>query len=388
MSVTSRKRDLSNYESEGLEGLGDGNAKEEEEEEVFVSAPILDRSSTFVAHFHPLRVGSGTRSKPKSLTSDIKSQQNHPAFSSADHRMVAWRRPSTQRTLLGATGTGTATARNVICTTGSDDDGEKYAGKRLERVLIDLNVEGTVVVARWYGGIMLGPVRFTHIENAAKDAIRQWKSKQQPLPGMYPDGGRVGTGDANGGASASGTKRLKVGPDVDDGKGRGKDVTSTVDSATKDEAERSRLARQLVERDNSIIVLRGLLAEKTAAAATATAAAAAGDINTTPANSQSTLAAESPTRQPASASKDGGPAESLPSQGNDPAAVDPLSTATSSLAGPSSQPTAKKMDYDEMPLQRLRMLDKARDATIAFILKQLDKADENDKAGGTEKQGT
>lgn len=27
----------------------------------------------------------------------------------------------------------------------------------------DLNVIGSIVVARWYGGMMLGPVRFEHI---------------------------------------------------------------------------------------------------------------------------------------------------------------------------------------------------------------------------------
>jgi hypothetical protein len=37
------------------------------------------------------------------------------------------------------------------------------------------------------------------------------------------------------------------------------------------------------------------------------------------------------------------------------------------------------MDYSAMPLQRLRLLDKARDATLAFILKQIDKAEEDAK---------
>jgi hypothetical protein len=360
MSVTTRKRPLSAYEDEDLEE-NKVHGEEKEEEEVFVSAPILDRSSTFVAHFHPLSAGSGSQSKSKSLTSSIKSLQAHPAFSSADHRMVAWRRPSGQRTLLGATaGSGAASARNVICTTGSDDDGEKYAGKRLERVLIDLNVEGTVVVARWYGGIMLGPVRFTHIETVAKDAIRKWKSKQLQL-------------DGDGGGGAAGTKRLKVTPD-DAGVGREKDAVSDLESAKRDEAERARLARQLVERDNSIVVLRGLLSEKTASAA-----AVAGGSSTTPDPSQASLTAESKTTHPAIMSNVETPTEVVSPQAKDPATA-PAIIATSSQTVQSSPSPAKKINYDEMPLQRLRLLDKARDATIAFILKQLDKADEDEKA--------
>lgn len=30
-----------------------------------------------------------------------------------------------------------------------------------------------VVVSRWYGGILLGPARFTHINNAARHLLEQ-----------------------------------------------------------------------------------------------------------------------------------------------------------------------------------------------------------------------
>lgn len=53
-----------------------------------------------------------------------------------------------------------------------DDDGEQAAGGRLLTLLQILNVVNVmVVVTRWYGGIQLGPARFKHINNAARDAL-------------------------------------------------------------------------------------------------------------------------------------------------------------------------------------------------------------------------
>ena len=50
-----------------------------------------------------------------------------------------------------------------------DDDGEDAAGGRLLHLLQILDVKDTiVVVTRWYGGVKLGPTRFTHINNAAR----------------------------------------------------------------------------------------------------------------------------------------------------------------------------------------------------------------------------
>ena len=50
-----------------------------------------------------------------------------------------------------------------------DDGGEDAAGGRLLHLLQILDVQNTVVVvSRWFGGIKLGPARFTHINNAAR----------------------------------------------------------------------------------------------------------------------------------------------------------------------------------------------------------------------------
>ena len=57
-----------------------------------------------------------------------------------------------------------------------DDDGETAAGKRLLHLLDLLKVETCVViVTRWYGGIHLGPDRFKHINNCARDTLKYFK---------------------------------------------------------------------------------------------------------------------------------------------------------------------------------------------------------------------
>jgi len=53
-----------------------------------------------------------------------------------------------------------------------DDDGEAAAGGRLLHLLQIVDARDVVVVvSRWYGGILLGPSRFTHINNAARNLL-------------------------------------------------------------------------------------------------------------------------------------------------------------------------------------------------------------------------
>lgn len=226
--------------------------------QIYRSPPLTDRASTFIAYFSP------TLSAP--------ALQAHPDFRTATHRIAAWRKPSAQRTL-------THNSR-VLVSSGHDDDGERWAGARLERVLAAGMGEGevgAVVVGRWYGGVMLGPVRFEHVEGCARGAMREWRRGM----GGGDDGGAV--------------KRRR-------GEGEAGEARS-----------REELERVLGERDGSIEVLRGLLAEKKRVAGREGAVAVA----------------ESATPK-------------------------------------------KAMNYKAMPVQVLAKLEKARDATIAFILKELD----------------
>ncbi|CAG0918730.1 unnamed protein product [Notodromas monacha] len=53
-----------------------------------------------------------------------------------------------------------------------DDDGESQAGSRLLHLLkMTHSMNVIVVVSRWYGGHLLGPDRFKHINNVAREAL-------------------------------------------------------------------------------------------------------------------------------------------------------------------------------------------------------------------------
>ncbi|NP_001290832.1 protein IMPACT [Esox lucius] len=55
-----------------------------------------------------------------------------------------------------------------------EDDGETAAGGRLLHLLQILDVRNVlVVVSRWYGGIQLGPDRFKHVNNSARNVLVQ-----------------------------------------------------------------------------------------------------------------------------------------------------------------------------------------------------------------------
>ena len=237
----------------------------------FKSSPIEDRSSTFIGVF--------------SSTMSATELQKLPEFRTATHRMAAWRKTSAQRTLAGP-----GSASTPIYATGSDDDGEKYGGKRIEKVLTESNVEGAVVVTRWYGGVLLGPARFTHIENAAREAVQLWKHSIEET-----------------------AKRRKI--EIDESK------------------EKQRLVQSLEQRDQSITVLRQLLAERSAK------------------KSQDEVSPNTPSSQ----------AVSSPSRG---------------------------LDYSSMPLPRLKQLDKAKDASISWILKQIDAAETKSSGNANEYKST
>lgn len=60
----------------------------------------------------------------------------------------------------------------VTIYTDNDDDGETAAGGRLAHLLHILEVDNVlVIVTRYFGGIHLGPDRFKHINQAARNAL-------------------------------------------------------------------------------------------------------------------------------------------------------------------------------------------------------------------------
>jgi len=123
-----------------------------------VSAPIEDRKSKFIGYFVPLTV-------PSAVSRHRSQLENLPELAKADHKIMAW---------------------NVGRSTGFDDDGEKWAGRKLLEVLTSNEDQGILCVARWYGGIMLGPARFDHIVHAAADALATYHIGQRKPPLLSP----------------------------------------------------------------------------------------------------------------------------------------------------------------------------------------------------------
>ena len=237
------------------------------QEHIVRCTAIDDRSSTFVAYFTP--------------TLPLKALQSLPEVADASHKIAAWRRKSNQQSVTGST-------RYV---TGHEDDGEKYGGKRVEKVLETLKVEGTCVVARWYGGVLLGPVRFKHIEDCATEAITKWRKS----------------------ASETAAKKKK------------KEIF--------DAEDKERLLKLLASRDQNIVVLRALALEKEAGVKQARAASV---------------------EHEEAGKTDGGTLE-----------MNTSPTTEQRLA----------LDYSTFSADQLRKLETARDATLRFLLKRIEKAE-------------
>jgi putative IMPACT (imprinted ancient) family translation regulator len=243
---------------------------EQDTPSVYRSAPIEDRSSKFIGYFSPSL-------KPKEL-------QNLDEIKSASHKILASRRESNQQSITGGT----------KYTTDHDDDGEKYAGKTVTKVLNNMQIVGACVVARWYGGVLLGPVRFEHIETCAREAIQNWKDS----------------------VAEEHAKKRKL---------------------EQDEADIKRLVGVLAERDQSIVVLRQLASEK-----------------------EEKLKAASVGTKETDGADNGGPG----SNGISVKEQHPVVANGKSA-----------IDYAALPLHRLKALEKARDATLSFLLKRIDKAE-------------
>ncbi|XP_038069682.1 protein IMPACT-like [Patiria miniata] len=113
--------------------------------------PITDRRSTFQAHLAaPISTVQQVAQVRRELLQNRK-------IANATHNILAYRIYCEDR--------GTFLQ-------DCDNDGEAAAGPRLLHLLEILDVRNVlIVVSRWYGGIQLGPDRFKHINNAARNIL-------------------------------------------------------------------------------------------------------------------------------------------------------------------------------------------------------------------------
>ncbi|TPX66814.1 hypothetical protein SpCBS45565_g04205 [Spizellomyces sp. 'palustris'] len=146
---------------------------------IFVSSSISDRKSTFVAHAAKVCSSQDLSRLTQTITSS-KATQN------ASHNISAWRYLSLKP---GKTGLEGPDDFGIV--SGYDDDGEKWAGSKIAKVLQEFNVvDVVVIVSRWYGGVLLGCARFRHIEQVAKEVLELggWigRPRQVPPPPAQP----------------------------------------------------------------------------------------------------------------------------------------------------------------------------------------------------------
>lgn len=112
--------------------------------------PVTDRRSAFQAH--AARVTS-----IEEVNRVVDTLKSNKKIATATHNIVAYR---------------IITPPNDLLLQDCDDDGETHAGSRLLHLLQILDVTNVVVVvSRWFGGIQLGPDRFKHINNVARDIL-------------------------------------------------------------------------------------------------------------------------------------------------------------------------------------------------------------------------
>lgn len=111
---------------------------------------ITDRRSTFQPHLAPVVT-------PRQVKMVLEKLYENKKIASATHNIYAYRIHCEDKNSF---------------LQDCEDDGETAAGGRLLHLLQILDVRNVlVVVSRWYGGILLGPDRFKHINNCARNIL-------------------------------------------------------------------------------------------------------------------------------------------------------------------------------------------------------------------------
>ncbi|CAG9122232.1 unnamed protein product [Plutella xylostella] len=122
--------------------------------EIVTGEVIVDRKSSFQGH-------AAVVTSVDEVNAVLYTLKQNKKILNATHNMYAYR---IER----------QTERGVSMLQDCDDDGETHAGGRMLHLLQILDQRNAlVVVSRWFGGIQLGPDRFRHINNAARQVLTQ-----------------------------------------------------------------------------------------------------------------------------------------------------------------------------------------------------------------------
>jgi hypothetical protein len=122
--------------------------------EIYGTDTLYDRKSVFQAHISRINSKEEAMAVLQTLMSNTK-------IARATHRIYAY------RTYVIKNG-------QKLPLNDCEDDGEIGAGIKLQHLLQIMKVDNVmVIVTRWYGRIHLGPDRFKHILNKARQAITE-----------------------------------------------------------------------------------------------------------------------------------------------------------------------------------------------------------------------
>lgn len=127
--------------------------------------PIVDRKSVFQAHACKVET-------VEQVGEVIKWLLSNPKIAKATHNIWAYRLFKEKNcTTLSE---GSFPIGYDIVSQDHNSDGETAAGSRLKHLLTITSAKNVfVMVSRWYGGIQLGPDRFRHINNAARQILEK-----------------------------------------------------------------------------------------------------------------------------------------------------------------------------------------------------------------------
>lgn len=132
------------------------------------SQEIRDRGSAFVGSVY-------RASTPEEAKAAISHHRNVVHAGKKAYEISAWRCMMLKH---GKSGLGGPDDFEVKA--GYDDDGEQWAGSKVSRVMQHEGVlDAVVIVSRWFGGTLLGPARFAHIETCASEVCRTFKRVEE-----------------------------------------------------------------------------------------------------------------------------------------------------------------------------------------------------------------
>ncbi|PNW85773.1 hypothetical protein CHLRE_03g206000v5 [Chlamydomonas reinhardtii] len=147
--------------------------------------PHVEKKSTFQAHVAPVKSFEEVAAVMDALMSISK-------IRAATHNIMAYRihnPPTAAATAAGGGGGAGSFVQDY------DDDGETAAGGRLLHLLQAADVRNVVVVvSRWFGGVLMGPGRFTAINNTARVLLEQMGLVAAPGGAAGGGGGGKGRG--------------------------------------------------------------------------------------------------------------------------------------------------------------------------------------------------